>query len=172
MEFIDGRVIEDPNILRTLEELRCKAFPKEKGNIKMEEQKKCKDRVREHYQGRIEDLTKLWNLYKKDPDGYDDELGNWNEYGLGFDYVSPGTFSGQRRGYWRYQLSWGGPSDEFRFYADENLKLTHIEYWFMDWFDGAKINVTREEFDLLSEIWGDLKETGTVEHTRKEAMAA
>ena len=138
----------------------------------MEEQKKCKDRIREHYKGRMEDLTTLWNLYKKDCEANDPDLGTWNEYGLCFDYVAPGTFNEQRRGYWRYQLSWGGPSDEFRFYADENLNITKVEYWFMDWFDGAKVNVSGKSLELLIEIWEDLKECGTIEHTQKEAMAA
>ena len=39
--------------------------------------------------------------------------------------------------YARYQMSWGGPSDELRFYRDGK-----IEYWFLDWFAGASRVVT------------------------------
>ena len=31
---------------------------------------------------------------------------------LSFDYVAPHTFNDQPEGYWRWQFSWGGPSDE------------------------------------------------------------
>ncbi len=129
----------------------------------------CKDRVRKHYQGRIADLTKLWKLYNEGNDESDEDLGTFNEYGLCFDYVPKGTFSDQKRGFWRYQLSTGGPGDEFRFYADETLSLTKIEYWFLDWFDGAKVNVTGKALELMTEIWEFFKECGTIEKTMKGA---
>ena len=56
-----------------------------------------------------------------------------HEYGLHFDFVEADTFEDQPDAYWRWQLSWGGPSDEFRFYKDDH----RIEYRFHDWFDGA-----------------------------------
>ena len=111
----------------------------------------CKERVRDHLKSRIEDLEKLWELWKQDPEKYDEELGNFNEYGLCLDYVAPGTFGDQKRGYLRYQLSWGGPGDEFRFYLDESLNTTRIEYWFLDWFDGASVDVTHDK--VATEIW-------------------
>ena len=60
--------------------------------------------------------------------------------GLGFDYVNPNTFEDQPRGYHRWQLSWGGPSDEFRLYSDGT-----VHYHFMDWYDGAKRYITDNE---------------------------
>lgn len=130
----------------------------------MYEQKTCKQRVRGELKDRISDLKKLWKLYKKDPDARDPELGTFVEYGLCFDYVKPGTFKDQRRGYFCYQISTGGPGDEFRFYCDENLNPVEIEYWFLDWFDGAHIDLTGENYKLMEEIFLDLKETGTVQH--------
>ncbi len=124
----------------------------------------CKDRVREHLKGRVDDLDKLWKLYQNGDEDGDPDLGRFDEYGLYFGYVRPGTFSGQKRGYWQYQLSTGGPGDEFRFYCDENLNPTRIEYWFLDWFGGAKITLrpgSRED-NLLREIWEDFKECGAV----------
>ena len=56
-------------------------------------------------------------------------------YGLSFDYVEPATFPDQTEGYFRYQLSWGAPANEIRFYSDRS------EYWFMDWYDSASINI-------------------------------
>ena len=64
-----------------------------------------------------------------------------SEYGLCFDKVEPNTFQDQKLGYWRWQLSWGGPSDEFRIFVNEDNKIYKIEYWYLDWFDGASIIV-------------------------------
>ena len=44
-------------------------------------------------------------------------------------------------------MSWGGPSDEFRIYTDYDKNINYIEYWYMDWFDGAEIQVH-------DEVWG------------------
>ena len=56
----------------------------------------CAELVDEQWKERQEDL--------KDP-----------EYeALGFDYVEPHTWDDQPEGYWRWQFSWGGPSDELR----------------------------------------------------------
>jgi len=130
----------------------------------MAEDKGCKERVGEHLTSRISDLGKLWKAYREDPDKPVEDLGTFDRYGLSFDYVAPGTFEGQRRGYFRYQLSWGGPSDEFRFFCDENLNPVEIEYWFLDWFDGAPITLSGDDYNLLEEIFKDFKETGTVQH--------
>jgi hypothetical protein len=124
----------------------------------MSEQKSCKQRVRSELRSEIATIRKLWELYKTDPEANDDELGNFNEHGLCFDYVAPGTFDGQRRGYWRWQISWGGPSDEFRFFCDENYQPTSIQYWFMDWFDGAHIPLEGADRELLEEIWDDWRD--------------
>ena len=135
-----------------------------KGVSNMATQPTCKERIRTHLQSRIADLSKLWELYRQDPEANDPDLGNFNEYGLCLDYVAPGTFERQRRGYLRYQLSWGGPGDEFRFYLDESLNPTRIEYWFLDWFDGAKIILKGQSLALLEEIYQDFKELGVVSH--------
>ena len=66
---------------------------------------------------------------------------------LSTDYVDPNTFDDQEEGYYRIQFSWGGPSDELRMYYD-GKKYTTIEYWFLDWYDGAFRNVTTDE-DIL-----------------------
>ena len=126
---------------------------------------KCKDKVRKELRGRIEDLDKLFRAYQAGNESGVERLGTFPEYGLCFDYVPRGTFGDQHRGYFRYQLSWGGPADEFRFFTDETLELTRIEYWFLDWFDGAHITLRPEskEYCLLSEIWEFFKETGTVQ---------
>lgn len=67
-----------------------------------------------------------------------------NDTALCWDYVEPGTDDMPGfEGYYRLQLSWGGPSDEFRIYTiDGTLEIDVIEYWYMDWFDGASIDVS------------------------------
>jgi hypothetical protein len=117
----------------------------------------CKGRINAELKGRIEDLTKLWKDYQE---GIEDnpELGNIYEYGLSFDYVAPGTLH-NRRGYFRYQLSWGGPSDEFRIYAegkDYKWVIDRIEYVFMDWFDGSKRTLSGEKYQLIADIFNNL----------------
>jgi len=48
-------------------------------------------------------------------------------------------------GYWRWQFSWGGPSDELRAYVNELREIHRLEYWFMDWMDGAKLELQPDE---------------------------
>ncbi len=64
----------------------------------------------------------------------------FNEYGLCFDYVELGTFGDQDQDYFRYQISWGGPSEEIRFYENGA-----IEFVFLDWFCGVGFNLNRDE---------------------------
>ena len=123
----------------------------------------CKKRVRCRLKGRISDLRKLWKSCIEDPDKQVPDLGTLGDYGLSFDYVAPNTFEGQKRGYFRYQFSWGGPADEFRFFCDENLNPVTIEYWFLDWFDGAHVPLKGKDYYLLEEIFQDFNECGTVQ---------
>jgi len=137
----------------------------------MATQATCKERVTKNYQGRIADIRQLWTAYGEDPEKQVPDLGNFNEYGLAFDYVAPDTFNGQRRGYFRYQLSWGGPGDEFRFYTDENFKPSRVEYWFLDWFDGAKRTIrSGTDWELLTEIFEDFRDCGIVESEYHKAI--
>ncbi len=124
----------------------------------MVEQKRCKDVVRSHKQSRMEQIRKLWTLYRQDPEASDDEYGRWEEYGLSFDYAPAGTFNGQRVGFFRFLISWGGPSEEIRFYCDPQFNLQRADFWFMDWFDGAKSRLTGRDLELIQEIWDDWKE--------------
>jgi hypothetical protein len=75
--------------------------------------------------------------------------------GLCFDYVDPNTFTDQLEGYWRWQLSWGGPGDEFRIYVNPDKSVHRIEYWYMDWYDGAKVTLSPETH---SDAWSHLED--------------
>lgn len=100
------------------------------------------------------------------------EYGSLFEYGLSFDYCYP---ENHRPGYFRYQLSWGGPSDEFRIYADKrseyNWVIWKIEYWFMDWFDGASKTLHGEDEKFMEELLtGFFMECGSFDHAYDKAM--
>jgi len=92
-----------------------------------------------------------------------DDLGTFNEYGLCFDYVAAGTFDDQEQGYFRYQLSYGGPSDEFRFYTDAGRNCYCIEYWFLDWGDGAHRELRDDDKTLLKQIFGYFEDCGVTD---------
>ena len=132
------------------------------------QQQTCESRVEAHLESRITDLRRLWRAYCNGDEEEDEDLGSIHEYGLCFDYVPAGTFSDQREGYFRYQLGTGGPGDEFRFYADAQRKVHRIEYWFLDWFDGACRILAGEDESLLVEIWDWFEEYGVVEAALRE----
>jgi hypothetical protein len=98
------------------------------------------------------------------------ELGPVYEYGLAFDYVAANTFKDQREGYFRWQLSWGGPSDEFRFYVDAEKRCRRVEYWFLDWFDGAKRKLGGSREELLLYFYNWFRDMGAVENELRKAM--
>ena len=75
---------------------------------------------------------------------YEDLFDYVNNDALSWDYIEAG-FTNNKIGYYRLLLSWGGPSDEFRIYAAQNdHSVDVIEYHYMDWFDGASINVPQD----------------------------
>ena len=80
---------------------------------------------------------------------YEDFFDYINDTALSWDYVEG---EGKNNpGYYRLQLSWGGPSDEFRIYTiGDTLDIDCIDYHYMDWFDGASIPVFEDtlSFDV------------------------
>ena len=132
----------------------------------------CKQRWAANKKDRIDDIRKLWKLYQYDQDASDNDLGRFDEYGLCFDYVPPKTFSDQREGFYRWQLSTGGPGDEFRFYAsspsDEPYRIT---YTLLDWFDGHERALVGKEEALLLDIWSDWQQSGAPEYAFDQAKA-
>jgi hypothetical protein len=133
-----------------------------------ERNQSCEARVDLELKDRLTNLKRLWTAYC---DGSDDEQDeSITDYGLGFDYVPARTFCGQREAYFRYQLSCGGPSDEFRFFVNPDLSCHRIEYWFLDWFDGANRVLTGEDDQLLSELWEWFRETGSAQAALKHAQ--
>jgi hypothetical protein len=98
-------------------------------------ERSCADQVQEHLKDRLKEIHTV--------------------EGLCFDYVDPNTFTNQKEGYWRWQLSWGGPGDEFRIYVNPDKSVHRIEYWYMDWYDGAKVTLSPQQH---SDAWSHLED--------------
>jgi len=138
-------------------------------------EKTCKDLVNESYLNTYDDwiLAQLFcgeteeslkkSGYKmadfKDYLEYESLFDYVNQTALSWDFVEAGTFTDQKVGYYRFQLSYGGPSTEFRIYTDKDLNINHIEYWYLDWFDGASIIINDK---LVVEILEEFLELESV----------
>jgi len=114
---------------------------------------KCKDRINKEFKNTMEDLKTLYKAENQETE----ELGSLNNYALSVGWVKAGTFEGQRADYWQYQMSYGGPSDEFRIYKNGD-----VEYWFLDWFDGASITLNSDDAEFIKEVTG-FNEFGGIE---------
>ena len=133
-------------------------------------QETCAERFEGSRDSRIEDIRLLWAAECAGNEEGVEDLGTFNEYGLCFDYVAPGTFTDQNEGYWRYQISCGGLSEEFRFYASRpGDKCYRIEFAFLDWYDGETRTLHGADQELMHEIWDFFREVGSAEHTYAEA---
>ena len=105
-----------------------------------------------HFQGRSEYLSSVLNrIESSDPEISEAAYEELYNYGLCLDYVPPFTFDGQRAGYWRWQLSWGGPSDEFRIYVDDDANIREIIYVFQDWYQHTEQSVWHRD-DILQAV--------------------
>ena len=103
-----------------------------------------------------EDTPKTEQAYVMFSDDIEEALRRrFDEFALSFEYVPRGTFDNQKRGYVSYLISWGGPSEEIRFFCDEQRMPYKVEFWFLDWGDGASLDITkRPETQLLIDQLG------------------
>ena len=114
--------------------------------------KRCSEQVQEALESRMDDIARMhkagyWTEDDDVPEELREELPGLANYGLCINKVEAETFEDQSKPYIRYQLSWGGPSEEFRLYEDGTL-----EFWFLDWFDGASVEVLGEDKGIIEEI--------------------
>lgn len=130
-------------------------------------QPSCADRVQAACDNRLSEIRDMFDVYTGRQPPHDDITeDSFHEYGLAFDYVAPGTFDEQEEGYWRYQISYGGPSEEIRFYASPARRGWHMhraEFWFLDWFDGAHLVLTGEHRDTAREMFDWFDEIDAVQ---------
>ena len=87
----------------------------------------CENRIDAALESRAEDFIEIYKMADWD---------SLNEYGLALDKVAPDDDGP----YIRYQISWGGPSEEIRFYNH------NIEFVYMDWFDIARRDISNLEW--------------------------
>lgn len=131
---------------------------------------KCKDKVKAAFKSRYQDIISLYKAYLDGNEDGIEDLGNIFEYGLSFDYVAPNTFRGQRVGYFRYQISYGGPSEEFRIFTNPDFTPYKIEFWYLDWFDGAPHKLTGKKFEEFSDFFMNFfVETESAQHVFEES---
>lgn len=144
------------------------------------------NKAREHFQG-VSETLEFYMEHGTELDGYEHEsktrrelleegfdrhetkeildiistfesIGSFYDYGLSFDFVEADEDSD---GYYRFQICWGGPSSEIRFFEDGT-----IEAVYMDWFVGVGFNVsTWEEFNWIENFF---KETCSIDWDSKE----
>ena len=122
---------------------------------------KCIDKINQSWVNRSGELREFQNSEElENSDGI--YLG---EYALSFDFVAPDTFDDQSYGYWRYQISYGGPTEEIRFHTEFNEDskeqefyftkdvITNVEYAYLDWFDGATMTLEDGDKDLAMWVY-------------------
>ena len=116
----------------------------------LQKRQSCKDLVYKKYVGRLVDLHAASDYFSIEKDSaraahnshddlkhFDDYYDYVNQLGLSFDYVPANLSTFPACGYWRWQLSYGGPSDEFRVFTDIYKNIDRVEYAYLDWFDAA-----------------------------------
>ena len=114
----------------------------------------CKDRVLDSWHSRREELQEFRNA-GPETDFTNAEGCNFYEYALCFDYVDQ---EGKEPGYYRYQISSGGPQEEIRYYTSKDVPIdgylgdmTIVEFWLLDWYDGASTQLTGADLELA--LW-------------------
>jgi hypothetical protein len=132
--------------------------------------KSCSERIQGAWAGTRETLYAMlcgdheeWETYaEENGHGTQEQSEAFSEYGLSFEYIEP---ENGENGYFCYLMSWGGPSDELRFYVDVGGTAYKIEYWFKDWFDGASIDVTGDQAAKACADWFEQCEMFTNEES-------
>ena len=107
---------------------------------------KIKDETIRHYESRHEDIFKFMNNLDNEEIAQE-----FRDYGLSIEIIEPLTFEEQEEPYIRYQISWGGPSEEFRKFEDR------IEFCYLNWFVGYSLDVSEDKtinqlFDYFEDI--------------------
>ena len=79
------------------------------------------------------------------------DIGFINEYPLSIDYIEPNV--NDTPPYWEYLISYGGPGSEIRFFVDDksSTKPYKVEFWFLEWSNNGKQEVTGEA--IIEQLW-------------------
>lgn len=122
---------------------------------------------RSHLKSRAEAFKAF--MKAEDLENPGEDLGSFYDYGLSVDYVARETFTDQTEGYLRYQLSYGGPSEEVRFYFSPGAHEPYrIEFVYLNWFSGVGFDVSGQEWaQWLANLF---EEVGTVRTEMEKVM--
>lgn len=101
---------------------------------KEDQQRALENIVQAIHTGEVYDLDDLSKIAEQAH-----ELPDFHDYGLCFDYVELGTFEDQDEDYFRYQFSYGGPTEELRIY-ENGL----VEFVYLDWFCGIGFRIDND----------------------------
>ncbi len=104
----------------------------------------------------LDEIEQMLDAY---PEAPDEDMPPLDEYGLGFDYVPPGTFRGQREGYWRYQIAWGGPAYEIRYFGPgADMQPVDVSFAYLDWFTGREMPLEGHDLEVAMRLWDEYLE--------------
>jgi hypothetical protein len=147
------------------------------GATSKEERKKLRNEALIHLKNRQSDFEGFIEYGTDIDDGeqseakdkFFEETGSFYDYGLAVDYVAPQTFERQREGYFRYQLSYGGPSEEIRFYFSPGAQVPYrIEFVYLNWGTGVSFRVTEEDWAMW--LWEHFNDSGTVQSELNKSL--
>ena len=69
------------------------------------------------------------------------------------DRLLEGILSVEKLTTYKVLLSWGGPSDGFEFTFNSEGELTDCNYFYQDWFDGARRPVPIDQAEELAQLF-------------------
>ena len=59
---------------------------------------------------------------------------------------------------------------DYSWEEEHTFKLSKIEYWFLDWYDGASKKLTGKSFELMEEIYNFFDECESTKSEYNKAM--
>ena len=119
-----------------------------RGSTRSAKDPKASEFINESFESRMQDIRTLWKAEQEG--GYFDDtypLGTLSDYGLCLDFVEAGTFEEPLHPYYRYRISYGGPTEEFRIFLNGE-----VEFWYIPWFDGYCVQVKGEDAEVIRQI--------------------
>ena len=91
--------------------------------------------------------------YLKENANFDVEkdIGFIDEYPLSIDYIEANVYDTPP--YWEYLISYGGPRTEIRFFVNNknSAEPYKVEFWFSEWYNNGKQDVTGEA--IIEQLW-------------------
>ena len=101
----------------------------------MTSQPTCEERLQSQLEGRLEDMV---------PDCPACQEGNCGDH-----INSESVLEVAQEVWYKIGLSWGGPADFFRVKVSDN-EIERIVYHFQDWYDGASLELSGDEFATVN----------------------